>query len=261
MLQSEWWDVAAVLERRQCGAFKKDDIPSKELINKILEESTKNTPVFSHQWHHKLEIYGPEYEEDKLKLVLQGVEDPELRRKYDTRSPDYEVPSRSLNFTPLQTHLEFFLDEVDNGGIKKRGFKNVDGSPIVSFNTQLLAPYLLKFKFSPDQYLPSPKKSKNEAKPNQWEKYVQTSISHAIVTSIVAKHYGVDSGFCGCYIISDNNPNEIYSNQYDTILFLGLGYADPERCYESNYDGSTPSHMGSQKPDKRARYTDICVWK
>ena len=60
---------------------------------------------------------------------------------------------------------------------------------------------------------------------------------------------------------SNGNLTLSTSNQNDVILFLGLGYADPERCYESNYDGSTPSALGNLKPNIRASYTDICVWK
>jgi hypothetical protein len=260
MLQSEWWN--ATWERRQVSVFKKDDIPSKELINKILEESTPNSPVFVQHWHHEVEIYGPEYEEDKLKLTLQGVEEISIRRKYDIRSPFYDAEPKPLWLTPIQDHFEFFLEEIDNGNIKKRGLKNEDGSPIVSFNTQLLAPYLLKFKFSPNIFIPKTSSigKKSESKSSQWEKYVQTSISHAIVTSIVAKHYGVDSGFCGCFILSDNNPNRIYSNERDVLLFLGLGYADPERCYKSNY-GDITCAMADNKKKTRASYTDICTWK
>jgi hypothetical protein len=257
-MKSSWYD--ATWERRQVSVFKKDEIPSKELINKILEEATRNVPVFAGHWHHEVEIYGPEYEEDKHKLCLQGVEEISIRKKYDIRSPCYVGYGAPLS--NIQHHLDFFLEEIENGNVKRKGLRDEQGNPIVSFNTELLAPYLLKFKYSPNKFIPSSSSVgiKGENKESQWEKYVQTSISHAIIISIVAKHYGVDSGFCGCFILSDNNPNRIYYNQYDVILFLGLGYADPERCYKSNY-GDIESMIGKDKEKVRANYEDICTWR
>ena len=40
-------------DRHSTCYYKQDDIPSKDLINTILEESLKVTPIFANLWHHK----------------------------------------------------------------------------------------------------------------------------------------------------------------------------------------------------------------
>ena len=43
--------------------------------------------------------------------------------------------------------------------------------------------------------------------------------SYAI--SVIATHYNVHTGFCGCFIINDENVNEIWYNDFNVIKFVG----------------------------------------
>ena len=65
--------------------FKQEDIPSKNLINTILKESLLITPIFSNLWHHRTDIYGPEYYDDKRAVCIQTVEHMGYRNMFNKK--------------------------------------------------------------------------------------------------------------------------------------------------------------------------------
>lgn len=216
-------------ERYSSCLFKQNDIPSKDLINTILQESLKITPIFSNLWHHRVDVYGPEYAEDKRKVCIQTVEHLGSRSKYDKRKegqPGIEV---------LHEDLEKFEQAVKTGNVKKEGFQILGPSEdYVTFNTQVLAPYLLKFTFEPYTFgrvKPEESSPDQKGRLGQNLKAHQGAMAQAYAIAIIAKKYKVDSSFCGCFIINDYNVNKIWYNDQQIIKFVGLGYRD-ENCYD-----------------------------
>ena len=217
--------------------YKQDDIPSKDLINTILEESLKVTPIFSNLWHHRVDVYGPEYAEDKRDVCIQTVEHIAYRSMFDNRKKGQ--PGIEL----LHNDLEIFENAVKTGEVKKNGFGIFDEA--VPFNTQVMAPYLLKFTYEPYTF---GKTKAEELKPNSTAKYGiklkahQGAMAQAYAIAIIARKYGVDSSFCGCFIQNDDNKNKIYYNDENLIKFMGLGYRD-KNCF----DGPGSKHYTSKE--------------
>ena len=216
--------------------FKQNNIPSKDLINTILEESLKITPIFSNIWHHKVDVYGPEYAEDKRKVCIQTVEHLKSRKKYNSRErgePGIEV---------LHKDLEEFEEAVKTGKVRKEGFRPNSEKIDITFNTQVMAPYLLKFTFDKNVFGKiKPKESLKGQKLKGW----QGAMAQAYAIAIIANKYKVDSSFCGCFIFNDYNINKIWYNDDNIIKFVGLGYRD-ENCYES--PGSN-NHLYKKRPN------------
>ena len=213
-------------DRHSTCYYKQDDIPSKDLINTILEESLKVTPIFANLWHHRVDVYGPEYSEDKRDVCIQTVEHINYRDMFDSRrkgQPGIEL---------LHNDLEEFEEAIKTGNVKKNGF-SIFEEP-VTFNTQVLAPYLLKFTFDPYTF---GKQKAEEINPDSNAlkgmnfKAHQGAMAQAYAITIIARKYNVDSSFCGCFIMNDFNVNRIWHNDDKIIKFVGLGYKDIN-CYD-----------------------------
>tara|TARA_Y100000385_G_scaffold287917_1_gene353263 strand:+ start:3535 stop:4275 length:741 start_codon:yes stop_codon:yes gene_type:complete len=235
-------------ERFSCSYFKQNEYPEKQLINKIINESLKITPVFSNKWHHKVDIYGPEFYEEKRKVCIQTVENTEIRKMYDSR-----LKSESGIFA-LYDYLEDFENIIKSGKIKESFTKGyaykgdwITHLPdnIVTFNTQVMAPYLLKFTMVPNTFGTA---HKGTSSVGINLKGHQSAMAQAFAISIIATHYGVDVGFCGCLITNDENKNLIWYNDKRIMFFVGLGYTD-ENCYKS------------KKFKSRPNFNDICTWQ
>ena len=256
MNSEEWYKASQ--NRYTCSYFKQDIVPDKKIIEKIIEESLKTTPVFSNIWHHEIEIYGPEYFEDKKRMAIQGVENVHLRKMFDSRRETATVTG--IDF--LRDYLEDFIEYVEDGKAKNFGFRGENHENnqdvFVPFNTQLMAPYLLVFKTKPHHF---GKKTVTENYEETEEgvrlKSIQSAMAQAYAISIIATHYNVDVGFCGCFIVNDENVNKIWYNDQNIIKFVGLGYAH-EGCYEG------PESKYGKYKNKYSRPTklsDICIWK
>lgn len=148
----------------------------------------------------------------------------------------------------LYDYLEDFEDYIKAGNAKKYGFRGhpVEGLPknFTTFNTQVMAPYLLKFTMVPNHF----GKPEHCSKLGINLKGHQTAMAQAYAISIIARHYDVDTGFCGCVIRNDENKNLIWYDDVYLIFFVGLGYTD-ENCYKSREKKLRPS------------FEDICTWE
>ena len=227
--------------RYQTSCFKEDDIPTEDTIRKILSESLTSIPVFGNDWHHSVSVYGPEYKKDKEKLVLQTVEDNHYRKTFDTRK--LGRPGIATSLTPI---CRTFKNKAKSGWYKNRGFEDD-----VSFNLQVTAPYLLAFRFSPDSYV---HKDKGEMAKDKKSKGLNSAMTHAYAITIIAQHYGIQAGFCGCFIFNDENVNRIWYNDPDIILFVGLGYQE-DWCFES-----VGSLHYKERQQSKPEFSDIVKW-
>ena len=256
MNSEEWYKASQ--NRYSCSYFKQDVVPDKKLIEKIIEESLKVTPVFSNLWHHEVEIYGPEFFEEKKKMAIQGVENVHLRKMFDKRNDGIA----GIDF--LRDYLEDFIEYVEEGKAKKFGFrgenKENNKDVFVPFNTQLMAPYLLVFKVKPYHFGYKDREGRTanypEDKRGLREKGFQSAMAQSYAISIIAAHYNIQASFCGCFIISDENVNEIFYNDRNVIKFVGLGYA-----HDSCYDGPQSHKRKTTEKQRPSKLSDICTWK
>lgn len=228
-------------ERFSCSYFKQNEYPEKQLIHKIINESLKITPVFSNKWHHKVDIYGPEFHKEKRKVCIQTVENKEIRKMYDSR-----LKNKSGIFA-LYDYLEDYENIIKSGKIKESFTKRCGykGDGILTFNTQVMAPYLLKFTMVPNTFGTA---HTGTSSLGINLKGHQSAMAQAFAISIIATHYGVDVGFCGCVIANDENKNLIWYNDTRIMFFVGLGYTD-KNCYKS------------KKFKSRPNFNDICTWQ
>jgi hypothetical protein len=56
MNEHEYYE--SLRNRYQTACFKQDQIPDKELIEKILKESVESTPVFNGDYHYAIDVFG-----------------------------------------------------------------------------------------------------------------------------------------------------------------------------------------------------------
>ena len=226
----------AMLSRYNCTYFDQENYPNKKVIHEILERSLEKTPVFANIWHHKVDLYGPEYKDEKRKLCLSTVEDMNYRKKFDLRNN-----GESGMVETLTPHLDNFENKIKNNQMTKLGKE-------VSFNTQVLAPYLLKFSFSHYHYGNKIIDDNNEQV--RWTKIkgYQSSMAHAFAVALVANYYKLEASFCGCVIQNNENKNKIWYNDTNMIFFMGLGYKS-EHCYRDLKEINQPL------------FDNICEWQ
>jgi hypothetical protein len=224
----------SAINRFQTACFKQYVYPTEEEIREILKLSTEITPVFSNNYHHSIKVFGPEYAEDKKLLCLQTVEPDKIREKYDKKR------KAEKDIIDLMPFLDNFIDQIKTKNIKDTGYKGFS-KDFLSFNLQVMAPYLLVFKFDPDRFV---HKYKNETNKNKKDKALQSMAMHAYAISIIAENHGINSGFCGCFIFSDYNENRVFYNDESVWLFLGLGYKE-DWC-----------HKGKNSVDYKERQND-----
>jgi len=218
------------MKRRHQYRFFKDDIPDKEIIEKIIKDALKLTPIKNNTWYFYIDIYGPEYAEEKKKFCLQtACHIPEKNYDYIYYQYSQGMPREKH----IQEDLLPILDEY---------YKTAERSPgLPAFNTQVLAPYLIAFKIKKSHYEyhsimvnmiaagegevvaeDEDIKSMNAVWPG--------ASMFAYVMSVLANKEGLDASFCQCFWRSNYNYNSIYNNETDEVLFfLCIGYGDKEK--------------------------------
>ena len=76
-------DLEKTLQKRSnITFFREDKVPERLLIEEIVEKAHTLTPHKNNLWHYEIEIYGPEYEEEKKYTALSTV--------CNARSEDFE---------------------------------------------------------------------------------------------------------------------------------------------------------------------------
>jgi len=224
----------ALRNRYQCVYFKQDEIPERSLIEKILSESLLATPVFSNIYDHKIEVFGPEYADDKYKLCRQTLDRPLwMVSQYNAHSSKHKKSSRIAD---LDVWIDTYIERIEEGLYRDLGNSGVNemfpDQLMVTFNTQVMAPWLLKFSVSPRQHDPTKIGIKQDLPSVIENRAREGTVAQAYSIAIIARHYGISSGFCRCFFTSYQNPNRIGIDEETTILFLGLGYQS-EWCPDS----------------------------
>ncbi len=220
------------MKRRRQFRFMTDKVPDKKIIDKIIKDALKLTPIKNNTWYFYIDIYGPEYAEEKKKFCLQtACHIPEKNYDYIYYQYSQGMPREKH----IQEDLLPILDEY---------YKTAKKSPgLPAFNTQVLAPYLIVFKIKKSHYDYESKHrmvnmiatGESESIPEDEKKKSMSSVwpgasMFAYVISVLANKEGLDASFCQCFWRSNYNYNSIYNNETDDVLFfLSIGYGDIEK--------------------------------
>lgn len=261
----------------------KDEIPPIQLINKILDEATKNTPVKNDVYNFKCRVYGPEWADAKWELYTHSYcmsyrvknESEEVEKEFKelvkshTKFPDPDMERYAKNQT--KRHINSMISICTSNGkitpvtgraasgaaISKSGVlsspKTVENS--IEFNEQLLAPYLLApyvtSEYSHYNY------TSNRAHGNGGgERPVIGLAMWAYCVAVIAEKYGLNSGFCGCFKVPDY-PIKILDDIVDREDSLLDSKWGANRLKEFNDDvpffiglgyGDTHQATGRRKP-------------
>jgi len=232
------------MERRHQFRFMTDKVPDKKIIDKIVKDALKLTPIKNNTWFFYVDIYGPEYAEDKRKLCLQtACAIPEIQEDYIHQQYSIGMPREKL----IQEDLFPILDEYYETG--KRGL----GMP--AFNTQVRAPYLFVFRVKRSHYALRTMMVKMIAK-NENETYAEGedvrpvssawpgASMFAYVMSVLANKEGLDASFCQCHFPNNYNYNVIYNEEIDDpLFFLSIGYGDTTK--NNNRQNSLRPNQGN----------------
>ena len=68
------------LQRRHNFRYFKKEAPDKDIIQKILQMSIDHCPIKNDIWHFSVEVYGPEYQEEKNDLCIRTVCDSKVNK-------------------------------------------------------------------------------------------------------------------------------------------------------------------------------------
>jgi hypothetical protein len=194
-------NIDAIKNRRQIKHFT-DKIPDKAIIEEILSDTVKYAPVKNNMWNFKLQVYGPDWEEEKQKLILNTI----------CTRPLFPLPEYSIS-----TAYKAYKDQ----GIKNGKALKYDTN-IHRFNDQVTAPYLIVIKLSKNAY--------------NLQKERQDALDVAVMAgsigatlSYLTKEKDLGGGFCQCFMGSDKlgiEKNFIANEKSDFLFTYSIGYPD-----------------------------------
>lgn len=219
-------------QRHNVKFFDQKNIPSKELIDKILLEGHKFIPHKNNLMAININVWGPEHDKEKESLVLNTVCGP--GRDAFFKGGKYYGDSKVLK----ELYLEWRETYLTQNSAALRKFREKWN---IGFNEQVRAPYLLSFtkrikdpsdtqkkrgfsKFMAE----SVSKQSGDNKGSRW--YLNAGM-HGYGLSLLAVNYGLAAGFCKCFqnfphlftkILQPIVPN----NTYRISFLLGIGYRD-----------------------------------
>jgi hypothetical protein len=215
-------------QRHNIRFFDEEKIPSKEMIEHIIQDSHDFVPHKNNLIQIEINIWGPEHAEEKEALVLNTVCGP---------GKEYWRPGGKYhnNFKILKQ----FYDEWRYCWLNKdrERFKKFKKEIDIDFNEQVRAPYLLTFT-KRDRY-PTKKQLNNNFhswvfnyadKDNKGYKWYLNAGIHGYALSLLSVNEGLAASFCKCYFATPNNYSKILqpiapNGPADKIAYmLGIGY-------------------------------------
>jgi len=242
--------IDVMKNRHNIKFFDQKKIPDKELIKQILKDSHNFIPHKNNLIQIDINVWGPEYEEEKKALVLNTVCGP--GKKHWRPGGKYHN-----NFKILRDYYEewrsYWLD------MRKDRVKSYRNKLGIEFNEQVRAPYLLTFT----QRIKSPTQNQidnnfygydfnyNDSS-NKGERWYLSAGIHGYGIALLSVNAGLSAGFCKCFFNTPFNYSKILEpiipNQTEKIPFmLGLGYKNEN----VNYWGPLP----------KAKEEEYIFWK
>ena len=216
-------------QRHNVRFFDQKNIPSKELIEQILQDGHNLIPHKNNLIQIEINVWGPEYDKEKEALVLNTVCGPGKEH--------WREDGKYYNNFKI---LKKFYDEwrsiwLTGDNERWNEFRKDVG---IDFNEQVRAPYLLTF--TKRDRKPSQKQLNNNfhswvfrdaPNANQGHKWYLNAGIHGYGLALLSVNAGLSASFCKCYFNSQFNFTKIlepiYPNKPDKIAFmLGIGYRD-----------------------------------
>jgi|TARA_B110000908_G_scaffold111104_1_gene130326 hypothetical protein len=194
-------NIDAIKNRRQIKYFT-DKIPDKVIIKEILSDTVKYAPVKNNMWNFKLEVYGPEWAEEKQKMVLNTI----------CTTPLFPLPEDSVS-----TVYKAYKEQGIKNGYGLKYDKNIH-----RFNDQVTAPYLIAIKLSKNTY-----NLQNESQ-DVLDVAVMAGCIGATL-SYLTQEKNLGGGFCQCFMGSDKlglEKNFIANEKSDFLFTYSIGYPD-----------------------------------
>ena len=228
-------DLEKTLQKRSnITFFREDKVPERLLIEEIVEKAHTLTPHKNNLWHYEIEIYGPEYEEEKKYTALSTV-----------------CNARSEDFEELEKIYDLWLEEHKDAKTIEDFKRMREKFNRIHFNNQVRAPYLLVYT-KRDELLTDSQKKSDYYQLDRMSKYTQVynlesdmdmwliqSGMHSILTSTLAVEKGLDASFCKCFEYFPNLHSNIlrkaFKNSSNIAFLLGLGYKDESKHQYKSY--------------------------
>jgi nitroreductase len=214
-------DIDGIRKRRSIQFFN-DKVPEKEIIEKILDDSVKYSPNRCAIPYHHVKVFGPEFKEDKEKIVIQTNCDPKF-----TKTPDSQEKIRQS-----KNLYEIWIRMSKDNDYTKQDIKEECG--VYDYNPQILAPYVFVYYDNDQTQSDFDQSHINLNATKSRERACQSSAIHAILTACIAAEHDISSCFLsGIDIRTEFNKNAISDNvNLDKIvLILCLGYPDEQNKY------------------------------
>ena len=231
--------VVDLMKRRRNVRFFTEQAPDKNLIDTILRQAHELTPHKNNIFRYRVNVYGPEFAEDKKKLALLTCTKREIMQRHRPLTDEYLAK------------VEKIYDELFKLGRNGK----IDG---YAFLPQVTAPYLLAYTYDTIKQVKEEQEDRLRKysmleyarffSESEWT--IQASM-HAFAVSILCAEQGLTASFCQCYFFDDKLKNKIMSSSHDeqtTLFYLGIGFPDDNKTYNSS---SIP----------KLEYEEVIKWK
>jgi nitroreductase len=227
-------NIDAIKYRRQVRYFT-DEIPEESVIKEILEDTVKYAPVKGNLWNFKLQVYGPEWEDEKQKMLRNTI----------CVTPLKPVPEEGVE-AAYKTYSNI---------AKTKGHGAMPWE-VLRFNDQVTAPYLIVAMASPSVH-----NMQNEDQ-NERDTAVMTGCVGATLAYLTQER-GLAGGFCNCFKESKRlgiEPNFIVNKRDEFFFTFGIGYPDKE-LYTKDFNSEIPSETQLTWPwPEKPNVNDVVEW-
>ena len=133
-------DLEKTLQKRSnISFFREDKVPERSLIDEILDKAHILTPHKNNFWHYEIEVYGPEYEEEKKYATLATV-CSESKEKYSNPNATPE------DFKELEKIYDLWLEKHKNMKTKEEFYEMREKLNKIHFNNQVSAIFASLYK-------------------------------------------------------------------------------------------------------------------
>ncbi len=233
-------------KRTNISFFREDKIPDKKIIEDILQKAHLLTPHKNNFFQYDIEVYGPEYDEDKKYATLATVCSDVKNMYRKSENPKDFIELEKIYEKWLWFHKNKVKSYSDKEFEKMR--KSINQH---HFNQQIRAPYLLVYSKKTDDIITNSQKESSYFKRGRLEKVfdVKSLINnnmwlvqagmHGIITSMLAVEKGLDASFCKCFFynthIHSNILRKVKVKDNDIAFTLGIGYGDKEMMKYQSY--------------------------
>ena len=133
--------IVDLMKQRRNVRFFTEQAPDKNLIDTILRQAHELTPHKNNIFRYRVDVYGPEFTEDKKKLALLTC----TKR---------EVMQRHRPFTEAYINK---VEKIYDVWFKRGKYGNIDG---YEFLPQVTAPYLLAYTYDTTKQIDEEQKVK-----------------------------------------------------------------------------------------------------